>query len=207
MNFFDWILIVLFAAGALWGYKSGLITGALTVASLYAASLISGQFSERVVGLISQNAGVESESIATALAYLIIFGGVLIAGRIVAKLLKTMLSVVLLGWIDKIGGIAFGLLAGFLIVGAVVAFTARLAYPIDSAKLSDLEGDILEQALKQTAVNMGEGFLNDTLVGSEVTNVVVDVYNAVPGESLGMLPGDFAHAFEILNERKTIASE
>ena len=68
MNYFDWILIVLFALGALWGYRSGLITGALTVASLYVASLVSSQFSERVVGLISQN--VESEAIATALAYL-----------------------------------------------------------------------------------------------------------------------------------------
>ena len=71
MNFFDWILIILFGLGALWGFRSGLITGALTVASLYVASLVSSQFSENVVSLISQN--VESESIATALAYVVIY--------------------------------------------------------------------------------------------------------------------------------------
>ena len=162
MNFFDWILIVLFALGALWGYRSGLITGALTVASLYVASLVSSQFSERVVGIISQN--VEAESVATALSYVVIYVGVFIAGRIVAKILKTMLSMVLLGWLDKIGGIALGLVAGFLIVGAVVSFIATLAYPIETEELEDKSGDALEQALTNVAKDMGEGFLSDTLV-------------------------------------------
>ena len=157
MNFFDWILIVLFALGALWGYRSGLITGALTVASLYIASLVSSQFSQRVVGVISQN--VESESIATALSYIVIYVGIFIAGRFVAKILKTMLNVVLLGWLDKIGGVALGLVAGFLIVGAAVSFIATLAYPIETEKLEDKSGDALEQALTNVAKDMGEGLL------------------------------------------------
>ena len=205
MNYFDWILIVLFALGALWGYRSGLITGALTVASLYVASLVSSQFSERVVGLISQN--VESEAIATALAYVVIYVGIFIAGRFVAKILKTMLSVILLGWLDKIGGIALGLVAGFLIVGAAVSFIATLAYPIETEELKDKSGDALEQALTNVAKDMGEGFLSDTLVESEVTTVVVDVYNGIPGGALGMLPGDFSYAYEVLDKKKTLASE
>ena len=205
MNFFDWILIVLFALGALWGYRSGLITGALTVASLYVASLVSSQFSERVVGIISQN--VEAESVATALSYVVIYVGVFIAGRIVAKILKTMLSMVLLGWLDKIGGIALGLVAGFLIVGAVVSFIATLAYPIETEELEDKSGDALEQALTNVAKDMGEGFLSDTLVESDVTTVVVDVYNGIPGGALVMLRGDFSYAYEVLDKKKSLASE
>ena len=205
MNFFDWILIVLFALGALWGYRSGLITGALTVASLYVASLVSSQFSERVVGLISQN--VESEAIATALAYVVIYVGIFIAGRFVAKILKTMLSVILLGWLDKIGGVALGLVAGFLIVGAAVPFLATLAYPIETDEFKEKSGDVLNQAITNVAKDMGEGFLSDTLVESEVTTVVVDVYNGIPGGALGMLPGDFSYAYEVLDKKKTLASE
>ena len=205
MSIFDIILIVFFALGALWGYRSGLITGALTVASLYVAFLVSSQFSDRVVGLISQN--VESEAIAKALALVAIFVAIFIAGRIVAKILKTMLSMILLGWLDKIGGIALGIVAGFLIVGAAVSFLATLAYPIETDEFKEKSGDVLNQAITNAAKDIGESFLDDTLVESEVTTVVVDVYNGIPGGALGMLPGDFSYAYEVLDKKKTLASE
>ena len=132
MNFFDWILIILFGLGALWGFRSGLITGALTVASLYVASLVSSQFSENVVSLISQN--VESESIATALAYVVIYVGIFIAGRILAKIIKTMLSIVLLGWLDKLGGIGLGLLAGLLLI-IIIAIPTYLSIHTEDIKV------------------------------------------------------------------------
>jgi membrane protein required for colicin V production len=202
MNILDWILIVLFALGAFWGYRSGLITGALTVASLYVASLVSSQFSERVVGVISQN--VESESIATAAAYVVIYVGVFLAARVMAKMIKTMLKVVFLGWVDKVGGVALGLVAGLLIVGTVVGAGARFAYPLDE---KEYDGDMLEQFAKSFVAEGSRDLVGSSLESSEVTNVVVDIYNSIPGESLGMLPGDFTYAFEVLNERIKIKDE
>ena len=202
MNFFDWILIILFGLGALWGFRSGLITGALTVASLYVASLVSSQFSENVVSLISQN--VESESIATALAYVVIYVGIFIAGRILAKIIKTMLSIVLLGWLDKLGGIGLGLLAGLLLIGAVVGAGAIFAYPLEE---KEYDGDMLEQFALNFVADGSRKFVGGTLEESEVTNVVVDIYNTIRGGALGMLPGDFSYAFEVLDERIKIDNE
>ena len=175
MNFFDWILIILFGIGALWGFRSGLITGALTVASLYVASLVSSQFSERVVSIIGSN--VESESISTALAYVVIYVGIFIAGRILAKIIKTMLSIVLLGWLDKIGGIGLGLLAGLLIIGAVVGAGARFAYPLEE---KEYDGDMLEKFAMEFVAEGSRDFVGGTLEESEVTNIVVDIYNTIP---------------------------
>jgi membrane protein required for colicin V production len=204
MNFFDWILIILFGLGAFWGFKSGLITGALTVASLYVAGLVSSQFAERVVGIISQN--IESESISTALAYVIIYVGIFLVGRIVAKLIISMLNVVLMGWLDKLGGAALGLVAGLLIIGAVVGAGARFAYPLEGT-VKEYEGDAMTKFAKSIAAEGARGAVSISLEESEVTNVVVDIYNILPGGALGLVPGDFGLAFKVLNERISIEEE
>ncbi len=202
MNVLDWVLIVLFGLVALWGFRSGLITGALTVASLIVAFIVSSQFSENVVALIFQD--IESEAIATALAWVAIFVGIFLAGRILAKIIKTMLSIILLGWLDKLGGIGFGLLAGLLIIGAIIGVGSRFAYPIEE---KEYDGDALEKFAKSFLAEGLSGIVSGQLEGSEVTNVVVDIYRSLPAGSLGMLPGDFGTAYDVLDERIKIDNE
>ena len=115
-----------------------------------------------------------------------------------------MLSIVLLGWLDKLGGIGLGLLAGLLIIGAVVGAGARFAYPLEE---KEYDGDMLEQFAMNFVADGSRKFVGGTLEESEVTNVVVDIYNTIPGGALGMLPGDFSYAFEVLDERIKIDNE
>ena len=82
MNVLDWILIVAFAATALWGYKTGLVSAVLNAAAIYVGMLLSGLFAGQVLSLIWD--GVESQAVSTAIGYVIIFAGVFIASRIVA---------------------------------------------------------------------------------------------------------------------------
>jgi uncharacterized membrane protein required for colicin V production len=163
---------------------------------------VSSQFSERVVSIIGSN--VESESISTALAYVVIYVGIFILGRILAKIIKTMLSIVLLGWLDKVGGIGLGLLAGLLIIGAVIGAGARFAYPLEE---KEYDGDMLEQFAMEFVAEGSRDFVGSTLEQSEVTNTVIDIYNTIPGGALGMLPGDFSYAFNVLDERIKLGNE
>ena len=201
MNVLDWILIVLFAVGAFWGYKSGLISGVLTVIALFVASLVSGQFSERIVALIGTN--VESEALSTAIAYVAIYVIVILLARMLAKAVKAGLKVVLLGWVDKVGGIALGLVAGVIVIGAVVGPLARYAYVVEDQVYSE---DALKQMARQFAASAAREAVDGLLKGSQVTGVVVDIYRILPASGLGMLPGDFDVAFELLNERRNIDS-
>ena len=157
MNGLDWILIILFAVGGFWGYKSGLITGVLTVIALFVASIISGQFSERLVSLISNS--VEGEALSTAIAYVAIYVVVFILARMLAKGIKAGLKVVLLGWVDKVGGVALGIVAGVIIIGAVVGAGARYAYVVeDGDKVFGLDRlNLEEQFFHQT--HLSEKFL------------------------------------------------
>ena len=203
MNVLDWILIVLFAVGAFWGYKSGLISGVLTVIALFVASLVSGQFSERIVALIG--IPVESEALSTAIVYVAIFVIVILLAKMLAKAVKAGLKIVLLGWVDKVGGIALGLVAGVIVIGAVVGPLARYAYVVPDEDQVYSE-DVLKQMARQFAASAAREAVDGFLKGSQVTGVVVDIYRILPASGLGMLPGDFDKAFEMLDERRNIDS-
>jgi len=203
MNGLDWILIILFAVGAFWGYKSGLITGVLTVIALFVASIISGQFSERLVSLISNS--VEGEALSTAIAYVAIYVVVFILARMLAKGIKAGLKVVLLGWVDKVGGVALGIVAGVIIIGAVVGAGARYAYVVEDEDKVYSE-DVLKQMARTFAASAAREGVDGLLKGSTVTGVVVDIYRILPAGGLGMLPGDFDIAFDLLDQRRKIDS-
>ena len=202
MNVLDWILIVLFAVGAFWGYKSGLISGVLTVIALFVSFLVSGQFSERIVALIG--IPVESEALSTAIVYVAIFVIVILLAKMLAKAVKAGLKIVLLGWVHKVGGIALGLVAGVIVIGAVVAPLARYAYPVEKDQV--YSEDALKQMARQFAASAAREAVDGFLKGSQVTGVVVDIYRILPASGLGMLPGDFDKAFEMLDERRNIDS-
>ena len=87
---------------------------------------------------------------------------------------------------------------------AVVGAGARFAYPLEE---KEYDGDMLEQFAMNFVADGSRKFVGGTLEESEVTNVVVDIYNTLPGGALGMLPGDFSYAFEVLDERIKIDNE
>ncbi|MEX0763212.1 MAG: CvpA family protein [Dehalococcoidia bacterium] len=197
MNLFDWVLIVLFAIGALWGFRAGLVDGVLTVVGIYVALLLSGQFAGRVLGIFTDN--VESEALATAIGYVVIFVAVFIATKIVGKIIKTGMNLLLLGWVDKLGGLALGLVAGLLLAGGLTAVSARYAYVVDNSG-DNGDAGVIEQAerfLEGTVRNRVDGWL----VNSEITSVILDIREALPGGMLGMAPADFNTALDILETR------
>ena len=119
MNFYDWVLIALFAIGALWGFRKGLIDAVLLVISIYVALLLSGLFAGRLLSLIWDDA--ENQALATAIGYVIIFVGVFFASSIVSRIIKASLKAVYAGWIDKVGGVLVGIVAGVMLgVGLVI---------------------------------------------------------------------------------------
>jgi uncharacterized membrane protein required for colicin V production len=126
MNVLDWVLIAAFAITAIWGFKTGLVMAAINANSIYVALFLSGLFAGRVLSLIWD--GVESEALSTAIGYVIIFVGVFIVGRIVGSIIKKALKVTFMGWVDSLGGIVIGLVAGVLISGGVMTVLARYSF-------------------------------------------------------------------------------
>ena len=196
MNVLDWVLLVLFIVGALWGYKSGLVSGLLTLVAVYVAMVLSGQFAGRIVGMFTDS--IESDALSTAIGYVVIFVLVFLAARVIGKVIRGTMKVLFLGWVDKLGGLALGLVAGLLIAGALVTVLARFTYVFEPPSG---DGNVVERAAERVINETARSKVDEQLVQSNLTDVIVEVRAALPGRSLGMMPEDFDAALDILELR------
>ena len=198
MNVFDWVLIVVFALTALWGYKSGLIDAALNAITIYIGLFLSGLFAARVLSLFWD--GVESESVSTAIGYVIIFVAVFIASRIVSGIIKKALKITFMGWVDNLGGIVIGLVAGMLIAGGVMTVAARYTYIIPE-NTDDLTSAGIQDMIQQAAENYVEQGARDKLDGFLTESQLVPSLLGLRGVVIEFAPEDFGVALDILESR------
>ena len=198
MNVFDWVLILVFALTALWGYKTGLIDAALNAITIYVGLFLSGLFAARVLSLFWD--GVESESVSTAIGYVIIFVTVFIASRIVSGIIKKALKITFTGWVDNLGGIVIGLVAGMLIAGGVMTVAARYTYIIPE-NTDDLTSAGIQHMVQQAAENYVEQGARDKLDGFLTESQLVPSLLGLRGVVIEFAPEDFGVALDILESR------
>ena len=203
MNIFDWVLFVVFVVGALLGLKWGLVQSVLNFVAVYVAMLVGAQFADGLVARVTDD--VQNESVAAAIGYVVIFLGVFIISQIVGKIIRAMLTVIFLGWVDKLGGVVVGLLLGAILVTGVVTAMARVAYPQDEAILVEIEdivsGDIeaaKERLYQELAERYGRDTLKEWLADSTLVPRVLDTRAKLPADVLGLIPGEFATALDTL---------
>ena len=198
MNVLDWVLVVAFALTAFWGYKTGLIDAVLNAVTIYVGLFLSGLFAGRVFSLITDE--VESQAVATAIGYVIIFVAVFIASRIVSSIIKKALKITFMGWVDNLGGIVIGLVAGVLIAGGVMTVAARYTYVIEEdtsgQSASGIEGMIQNAARNYVETGIREK-LDEALTESQIVPSLLGLRSFV----IEFAPDDFGIALDILETR------
>ncbi|NQW21106.1 MAG: CvpA family protein [Chloroflexi bacterium] len=205
MNVLDWVLVVAFAITALWGYKTGLVTAVLNAVAIYVAMFLSGLFAGRVLSLIWD--GVESEALSTAIGYVIIFVAVFIASRIVGSLIKKALTITFMGWVDSLGGIVIGLVAGVLISGGIMTVVARYSFVEDEASADVTATDVLTDGIEGIkdkitgntitfAKNLGRDKGRTLLVESTIVPSLINLRSFVSAYA----PEEFGRALETLEQ-------
>jgi membrane protein required for colicin V production len=106
-------------------YTAGLIREVVTMVAVFIGIVVAGllydDFAADVLVFI------DNEDAARAVAFLVLLGSIYLLGQIVAYVLKKMASIMMLGWADKAGGAAFGLIKGLVVVQVLVILFA--AYP------------------------------------------------------------------------------
>jgi uncharacterized membrane protein required for colicin V production len=204
-------LVALFSIGAFWGCRKGLVDALLLVVSIYAALLLSGQFAGRVLNLVWKDA--DNEVFATAVGYVVIFGAVFIAGRIVSKFVKSSLQKGRAQWADRAGGVVIGIVAGVLLSGGLMAIAARYTYVVDeevvdSGSSGGLSPEAIIEQLRESAekylVDSGRENVDRWLVESNVVPVLIVVRNMLPRSTLGMYPQEFDTAIDILESKRDL---
>ena len=197
MNVFDWIVLAILVASLFYGYKVGLVDGVVTVIAIYISLLIGGQFAGRVLSLLPLS--IENEALSTPIGYVIIFAAVMFASRIVAASANaTLEKISVVEWVNKAGGLLFGVVIWVLLAGAVMTVTARYTYVFDDP---DKGGNPSQRAAREVVANDARNNLDDMLTGSAFVPLLLEFRGVTPGGMLGMAPADFDTALDILEKR------
>ena len=118
MNWLDIVILVALAVAAFMGLRFGLIKAVLLLAGIVVGVVLAGHFSGPLGERLTF---ITSEGVAKGVAFAIIMIGVLAVAAIVASLLTWATKVVMLGWVNRLGGAILGLFLGAFVCGALLA--------------------------------------------------------------------------------------
>ena len=194
MNWLDIVLIVIFVVALLQGLKLGLLGAAVTAIGAIVGWQLAGQFSDDVGGLF----GGTGDTVATVVAYVIVISLSMTAIRFAYRLVRPFLIVIpIVPLVDRLGGVALGLIAGIVLSGAVIIILARFAYDFELPE-GGVAGQVAQRVPDPTETRES---VENALTESSIVPKFISVTDAVPASALGFVPSDFKASLDILDER------
>ena len=125
MNAFDIAGLCMVGISALIGSRIGAIKAVMLFVGLGVGVYLAGQYSQ---GLSIELRFIENPNFSYIAAFASIFIGVMVLASLVGSLIRKTLSLLMLGWIDKFGGLVLGGLVG---IGLFVGVASLLVnFPI-----------------------------------------------------------------------------
>ena len=122
MNGLDIVIIVLIAVPTLIGLRIGVIKAVLSLVGVIVGIILAGRF---YVALAEQLTFIPQDNLAKIAAFAIILVVVMIIAGVLASVLKWIASVVMLGWVNRLGGAIFGFVLGAIFCSALLAIWAQ----------------------------------------------------------------------------------
>lgn len=141
MNWLDIALAIFLALAALLGLSRGLVKIVLPAIGLMVGIIAAGRYYDILAhGVLSSHS-----TTAYIIAFVFIVVIFVIAAVIVAYILQKALSLVLLGWIDRLAGALLCLVVGSLFVGAVLALLLKYSLAVPSIEESAVASFLVDK--------------------------------------------------------------
>lgn len=118
LNWADWVILSIIVVSCLFGLMRGLIKEALSVANWVVALLIAVTFRDQLASLLVGQ--IETHSLRQLVAFGTLFVATLLVGALVNYLIGELVKITGLSSTDRILGMVFGLMRGFLVVMAIL---------------------------------------------------------------------------------------
>ena len=122
MNWLDIVIIVAVAIATFLGLRMGIIKAALFLAGLIVGVILAGRY---YIPFSEQLSFISPAGVAEIVAFAIILIGVMVIAVVLALLLKWIAKVVMLGWVNHVGGAIFGLVLGAIFCSALLAIWVK----------------------------------------------------------------------------------
>ena len=123
MNWLDIILLVMLFVPTFIGLRKGLIKAILSLVGLIIGVVLAGNLYEPVSKMFGF---FNNENAAKIVAFLLILALVMVAAFFLARLLKSVINLTMMGWVDNVGGAFLGFLTGFIFLSAILATWVKL---------------------------------------------------------------------------------
>jgi len=122
MHWLDIVIIAAIVIPTFIGLRIGLIRAVLSLAGVIVGVILAGRY---YVLLSQQLSFIPQASVAKVVAFAIILIGVMVIASVIARLLTWAASVVMLGWVNRLGGAILGLVLGAIFCGALLAIWVK----------------------------------------------------------------------------------
>ncbi len=141
MNWLDIAIIVVLGISFFSGLKQGIIKAAISLAGM----ALGVTLASRYYILLARRLTFIPQNMANIAAFAVIFLATMIVAAIIAKVLSAAISVVMLGWLNRLGGGAFGVLMGGIMCGAALALWIKWRGPNNIITNSSLAAILLDK--------------------------------------------------------------
>ena len=152
MNWVDIVIIVVWGVTAVWGYSRGLFGVLVPLISLVVGLALASRIGDSVGQMFS---GVtDNENAQTVAGFILIIAVLLISGWAISFLIRSVLGIIpLFGFVNSLGGMAVGILIGFLLLSGVLTNIQRFPVrdydkTIDESKLGAFLADNFDVVIR-----------------------------------------------------------
>lgn len=203
MQWLDFLIIAILCVSLFWGLKTGLLDVAFLCVGLVAGWWLSGRYAANAGELVGFSP--DADAFVSVLAYVFIMSVSTVIFVMIGRVVKSAANAGTLGasgLVDRLAGVALGLLIGLTVSGALIVILARLAFA-STFTGSDIDipaTGIVAVDTADTASIMEDNrhILVDGLVNSKAVSLFLDMWGAMPEVSFGPVVGDFAVGLDIL---------
>jgi len=121
MIWIDYSFVFIIGASALYGIMRGLVREALSLVAWVLALWVAVHFSPLLAQLLQTQ--IDQPMLRNMTAFLILFVGTLLTGSLIGFIIRSGLKKIGLGFLDRLGGLLFGVLRGCGIVMIAIYLT------------------------------------------------------------------------------------
>ncbi len=122
MNWLDFLLIIFIIISAIAGLRAGVIKSLLSLAGIIVGVVLAGRY---YITFAEKITLIPSESAARIVAFIIILAAVTVVAGVIASIFSWIVSKIMLGWLNRLGGGLFGLAWGTILAGALLAIWTK----------------------------------------------------------------------------------
>ena len=125
VNWVDLVLLAILGWFLFTGLRAGLIREILNLAGFGAGIFLASRYYGQAGELLR---GVTEPGVAPLAGFAVVLVATLVVTHVVSSLLRQVASLLMLGWLDHLGGALFGLVKGLALAGVLLFIVQRLPF-------------------------------------------------------------------------------